>query len=292
MLWHPDLDEIIDMGETRERRISIPENLIPLIDSVDSLGWHDCSRAYYINHGERNDTNLVFITLAGGGILELNGVIYPIVPGTITVIPNNVKTVYYTAPGENHWEFYWMHVRGVNVSNIFRRLYQSRNYRYPVRDTTGYTRIFEEILNTRSEGSALALEVSQKISVLLHKIIEEIISQRILPKDDNDFVKKIRQYIEKHYMTNITIEELASHMFMTPENIIRTFKKYTDCTLHAYLKKHRITVACQLLHTTDLSVREVARRVGYRSASSFAAEFRSLKGISPTQFRKQSPCRE
>ena len=101
ILLHTIRNENLDMGQTRERMIHTPNNLIPLIDSLNNLGWHDCNLNYYVDHGERNPTNLIFITLSGGGILELEGIIYQIIPGTMTVIPNNVKTIYYTNPDEN-----------------------------------------------------------------------------------------------------------------------------------------------------------------------------------------------
>ena len=284
---HPVTNEPTDMAQTRERIIRTPANLIPLIDSVNILGWHDCSRNYYIDHGERNATNLIFITLAGGGTLELDGVIYQIVPGTMTIIPNNVRTVYYTNPGEEHWEFYWMHVRGVNVSNIFRRLYQSHNYMIRLKDPAIYTRIFEDILYSPLEGNAQALYNSRRISELLHLFVEEIISGRILISDNNNFVKTILQFMEANYMTNITNEDLSALVFMTPETIIRTFKKNTGYTPHAYLKMYRIMISCILLSNTDLPVKEIAQRVGYKSASNYSSEFRNLKGMSPVQFRNQ-----
>ena len=202
---HPLTNELTDMAQTRERIIRTPVNLVPLLDTTTSLGWHDSNRNYCINHGERNPTNLIFITLAGGGTLELDGVMYRIVPGTMTIIPNNVKTIYYTSPDEDHWEFYWMHVRGVNVSNILRRLYQSHNYMIQLKDPSVYTGIFEDILYSPLEGNAQAIYNSRKISELLHLFVEEIIAGRILISDNNNFVKTILQYMEANYMTNIYV---------------------------------------------------------------------------------------
>lgn len=284
---HPLTNELTDMAQTRERIIRTPVNLVPLLDTTTNLGWHDSNRNYCINHGERNTTNLIFITLAGGGTLELDEVMYRIVPGTMTIIPNNVKTIYYTSPDEDHWEFYWMHVRGVNVSNILRRFYQSHNYMIQLKDPSVYTGIFEDILYSPLEGNAQAIYNSRKISELLHLFVEEIIAGRILISDNNNFVKTILQYMEANYMTNITNEDLSALVFMTPEAIIRTFKKNTGYTPHAYLKMYRIMISCNLLSNTNLPVKEIAQKVGYKSASNYSSEFRNLKGMSPVQFRNQ-----
>lgn len=285
---HPITNENIDMAETRERGIQTPENLKSIIDSITHIGWHDCNKNYNINHGERNPTNIIFVTLAGGGILELDGIGYKITPGTMTIIPSHINTVYYTDPEEDHWEFYWMHVGGVNVSNILRRLYQSHNYLIPLNDPSVYTAIYEDILGSALEGTAMALYNSRKLSEFLHLFVEEIISGRIIVSDNNNFVKTILQYIELHYMEDISLTDLAGLVFMSVEGTIRTFKKYTGYTPHAYLKLYRIMLACDLLSTTDLSVKNIAVRVGHQSASNFSSEFRRVKGVTPTQFRNQT----
>jgi len=287
ILWHSKIYKNIDMGITREREFSNPESLIPLLDTIYKIGWHDCNLNYYINHGETNHSNLIIITIAGGGYLNLDGISYNISPNTIAIIPNDTNTVYYTDIKEGHWEFYWMHVKGFNVSNILQRLYQNHYYLIPLKNTEKYTHIFEEIINSHFEGNEMVLFNSRKISEILHLFVEEIIVGNIILSDNNNFIKTILQYIEANYMEYITVEDLAALVFVTPETVIRTFKKYTGYTPHAYLKMYRIMIACNMLSNTNHSVKDIALRVGYKSSSNFSAEFRNLKGISPIQFRNQ-----
>lgn len=56
--------------------------------------------------------------------------------------------------------------------------------------------------------------------------------------------------------------------------------------INTYLRRCRVQHAEQLLFTTDLSILEIAQRVGYDSPSRFAAMFKREKGITPRECRR------
>ena len=55
---------------------------------------------------------------------------------------------------------------------------------------------------------------------------------------------------------------------------------------HAYLARLRVRRAQILLAETDLSVTEVAARVGYNNSSHFAKSFRQATALTPREFRR------
>ena len=57
--------------------------------------------------------------------------------------------------------------------------------------------------------------------------------------------------------------------------------------LKAYLQQRRIEAACRLLESTDLSVYEIARRVGYSDSSALSRVFTRSLGAAPAQYRNQ-----
>ena len=289
MLSKPSSPEMTDMGLNRARIFSNAISLSMMLDTVRIIGWHDANGEYIFRQPDSERENMIFVTLSGGGILELNGLSYRIRPSTITVIPDNVEVSYYTDPAEKHWEFYWAHIRGANTSNVLRHLYQNHNYLLPLRNPDVFVSIFEDILTSPLEGSAMILYNSRKVSDLLHLFVEEIVCNQNSIPDNNDFVKTILRYIEEHYAQSITLADLASLLFMSEENLIRMFKKHTGYTPHAYLKMYRIMVACNLLRNTDLPVKRIAGMVGYKTVSFFTSEFRTLKGVTPTVFRSEIP---
>lgn len=74
----------------------------------------------------------------------------------------------------------------------------------------------------------------------------------------------------------------------SPASTIAYFKKYTGKTVSEYLTGIKCTRACYLLKSTELSIIEIAGASGYNSLSHFNKTFKSLKGVTPSAYRKQS----
>lgn len=100
--------------------------------------------------------------------------------------------------------------------------------------------------------------------------------------------RRIRRAIElmhAHLERELSLEELAAAAYLSPFHFARLFKKLLGTSPHAYLALLRVRRAQTLLAETDLSVTEVAARVGYGSSSHFAKAFRQATGLTPRAFR-------
>ena len=93
-----------------------------------------------------------------------------------------------------------------------------------------------------------------------------------LYKEQAECVQQVHQYLVEHLDSRVTQAELAQQVYGLPIN--------------TYLRRCRVQHAEQLLFTTDLSILEIARRVGYDSPSRFAAMFKREKGITPRECRR------
>lgn len=100
--------------------------------------------------------------------------------------------------------------------------------------------------------------------------------------------RRIRRAVELMHAQlerDLPLEEIASAAHLSPFHFARLFKKLTGATPHAYLAQLRAERARALLAETDLSITEVASRVGYMSSSHFSKAFRQATGLSPRAFR-------
>ena len=74
------------------------------------------------------------------------------------------------------------------------------------------------------------------------------------------------EYIRKNYGKTIDMAEVSNHVSMNYSMFSSTFKEYTGDNFSTYLRKIRIEKSKKLLEKTDLSVNEIAQRVGFEDA--------------------------
>jgi transcriptional regulator GlxA family with amidase domain len=82
-----------------------------------------------------------------------------------------------------------------------------------------------------------------------------------------------------------TVEDVARRLATSPRQLQRVFAEEHGLGFRAYLRRLRMCRAEELLATTDLPVREVAQRAGYRDASQFSKAFKRARGVTPSQSR-------
>ncbi|MBA2938946.1 response regulator [Paenibacillus sp. CGMCC 1.16610] len=100
-------------------------------------------------------------------------------------------------------------------------------------------------------------------------------------------MKMIKEYIEEHYSENITLESMASQVFMNPYYFSSFFKKHTNENFKQYVTNIRMKNAVRLLLQTDLLVYEIAEQVGYHNPRQFSDMFKKSYGKLPHEYKSQ-----
>lgn len=101
-------------------------------------------------------------------------------------------------------------------------------------------------------------------------------------------VKKAQDYIATHFATEITREEIADALGVSPSYVSRVFRRYTGMSLWDYVNSFRITRARELLEHSDMTVTEIAFAAGFNEPAYFSRMFRKFTGKSPRDFRSNS----
>lgn len=112
-----------------------------------------------------------------------------------------------------------------------------------------------------------------------------------LHEDYTARINKVFQFIEEHFHEALNLETVAQVAAYSPFHFHRIFKAITNETLNAYINRRRIEKAAGALIHHSTTVTELALELGFNSNSSFTRAFKNYYGISPTEFRKQSPNR-
>lgn len=106
-------------------------------------------------------------------------------------------------------------------------------------------------------------------------------------KDDttND-IKAILEYIKINYMNPISIKDLANVVNFSEHYFMRFFKKYMGMTCVDYINEYRLNIATNLLETTNMSIMEIAVKVGVNNISYFNKIFKKKFNLTPKEYRK------
>ncbi|MCM3112881.1 AraC family transcriptional regulator [Lederbergia lenta] len=111
----------------------------------------------------------------------------------------------------------------------------------------------------------------------------EEISKRDITK--TELLKRVLQYIEKHYKQKITVLELASQIQMSEGHFSRFFKSLVRMTPMEYINNIRISKACILIEKTNRKMLDIALDVGFTNQSYFIRLFKKQKGCTPKEFK-------
>ncbi|HZA31254.1 MAG TPA: AraC family transcriptional regulator [Propionibacteriaceae bacterium] len=98
-------------------------------------------------------------------------------------------------------------------------------------------------------------------------------------------VRRARDYIDRHYSSALTLEQLATVAAISKFHLVRCFAATYGETPIRYLTRRRVERAQDLLRAANLTVSEVCTAVGFASLGSFSARFKQLVGETPTAYR-------
>lgn len=102
---------------------------------------------------------------------------------------------------------------------------------------------------------------------------------------EDEAIKKAQGFIEAHFKSKITVDELAEMLALSRRNLERRFKKATASTVVEYIQRVKIEAAKMSLESSRENVNEVMYKVGYTDTKAFRNTFKKITGLSPVQYR-------
>lgn len=101
-------------------------------------------------------------------------------------------------------------------------------------------------------------------------------------------ISKVKEFIDNNYDKDITRDDIANYVFLNPDYLTRIFKKSTGLSICEYLTELRIKNSKKLLVSSDLSITEIATKIGYNNINYFSKIFKKSTDITPIEYRKKS----
>lgn len=99
-------------------------------------------------------------------------------------------------------------------------------------------------------------------------------------------VERAAAYVAEHLHEPLAVGALAELAGLSASHFNRVFREATGYSPLEYIRRQRVAQARALLTQVDLSIKEIAARVGFGDPYHFSKAFRQLDGLSPTQYRE------
>lgn len=223
-------------------------------------------------------------------------------PGMISIIPRNVPHNTLSRPGTlGYWEYifvdeeYYLDTKygqdPLFIEKIKDRI-NSRTLLVKAQEHAALADAINGIIREHDNSAPYSRE-------LIHSYIDSLLV--VVARENQGYdvaaaetrleaghrIVDVITYIDKHYMEEMTVGDLALYCQMSETNFRRRFTAYMNMSPVDYVNVIRIRKACGFLRDTDYSMDVIAEKVGYTTPSTFNRNFRHFVGTSPYQWKKE-----
>ena len=164
----------------------------------------------------------------------------------------------------------------------------------------------ENLINSRRCGKIVYYRVAKtKQADLFHYALDEILKincvddeklrlikcyeaqKKKMENADSQviFARQIHDFLMENLDKHITIEELSKKYLTNPTTLKKIFKNIYKTSIANHIKIHRLEKAAYLLKSTNDTVLNIAKSVGYGSQSKFTRSFKEIYKVVPTKYR-------
>ena len=92
--------------------------------------------------------------------------------------------------------------------------------------------------------------------------------------------------MSEHLSSKINFDVLAKQYHINIHTLRKSFKEIYGVPIYQWFKQYRLEYSMELLRNTDLSIIDIANKVGYSNPSKYSAAFYQLMNMTPQQYRK------
>ena len=193
------------------------------------------------------------------------------------------------ADRENPWHFKWISFRGSEAKWQMKSAgLDETNQYFFCSFATELDKLFDDVLYREHESCDLNTYMQGVFYMILSYHKKQFLRERQGSAAGAGYAREAIRYMDENYRRNVKIDEVAEKLHISRKYLCSVLEQYIGMSTKEYLLTRRVDAAAELLLRTDLSISEIARRVGYADYTQLSRLFRQKKGLSPLQFRKQN----
>jgi AraC-like DNA-binding protein len=253
------------------------------------------------------DSFEIIIGVRGAAYIQQEDERYELTPGKVLLLaPGREHRGFRFSKGET--SFYWLHFKCSSEFNIlnereagehitpvktnpyFSKLNDSVLFPYfsSPSDIEKISILFRQLLHMTNTSYYTSFGADYVTTLLLVELTQEFLTDRM--KNEDSYIKdskfsSILEWIRINLDKGITVNEIAEKFNYNRDYVSRIFKKNLGVSTKKYINGLKILKAKELLFQTNLTIKEVAYKVGFHDERYFMKLFKEYENITPTEYR-------
>lgn len=254
---------------------------------LTDLGYYPHAVHHYRKRKSGSGQYILLYCLEGEGWVELEGKRLDLVPNTYFMVPKGVAHQYGTSD-RHPWSIYWVHFTGSFADLLYQR-YCRGTAPAVLQIAYDESRIgsFRLIYALLENGfGAYNMELANiKLLQFLSSFVYSPEERALHDTATADPVNRSIAFMRKNVNQTLTVEALAAQANYSVSHFTSLFRQKTGFSPIHYFNQLKIQQACQHLHFTDRSVKEIGYELGFQDSFYFSRLFKKQMGLSPSQYR-------
>ena len=230
------------------------------------------------------DFQVVYIT-RGEGVFSSGGVTYKINPGSLMLLIPGIKHAYKPTP-EIGWHEYWVGFRGAHFERLLEEGFFSPEKCFF--ETGLYDPILSLFSQIIEEVKIQRPLYQMKACAAILGLIAEVLTRdrrKDQPNYYQQIVEKAKYLMESNIFSLINLSDISDQLGISTSRFNEIFKTYTSMTPYQYYIHIKIHKSKRLLEQKELSVKEVAYKMGFDDQNHFSRLFKNKTGVSPSNWK-------
>lgn len=247
---------------------------------VQLTGISYCDAGYHIRRNNSSVTVIEYI-IKGHGYVTRDGVDVPVFADSVYLLVQGENQNYYSS-ADDPWEKIFINVSGSLPPLLIEEYGLKGKWLF---DGSGMKDLFLKVAEISENGGHREFEEARIAAIFVEMLAR--LSKKNEQRFHSEEAVKIKEYIEANTHICISNKELSEKIFRSEDYCLKLFKKEFGYTPYSYQVNIKINIAKRLLRDTNLSVSEIAFRIGYNDNCYFSALFKQKTGFSPREYRKK-----
>ncbi len=238
---------------------------------------------------EAIDQAILIYCVMGRGWCRAGGLELSVGPGDLLVVPPGLSHKYW-ADERRPWTIHWVHAKGRLLPHFLHELgaTTAATVLFVGKDAQTVA-LFDEVLDVAEQGYAF-VQLAHSGQALAHLLALLVRRAREAKRELHNTEQRVAQsvdYLKRHMEAALDVASLAKIAGLSGSHYSALFKAYTGYAPMDYLARVRMHRACQLLDTSNRSVKSIAAMLGYRDQLYFSRVFRAINEVSPSEYRSR-----